>query len=170
MSVLIFIVFVSLYIICHFSLADFKTLSLVFSSTTNVCLNSVPGMLHFGQILRHLQKRFCFSSGIPVSVSFVLTLAFEDSAHLSTLSCLQVLLYSGSLQMLEESVHLLFSPSAEFIVLVVLFICVSVDITFIRLLTGFVFSFSPLSLFSKSFEQFVGSLKSEIDSLAANFC
>ena len=169
MYVLIFIVFVSLYIICHFSLADFKILSLVFSSTTSVCLNSVRGMLHFWQIFQtYSEMVFVSLLGFQLACCSVLSSVFEDSTHLSALSCLQILLYSGSLQMLEESVYLLFSPFAEFIVLVVLFICFSVDITFIRLLTGFVFSFSPLSLFSKSLKQFVGSLKSEIDWLTCS--
>ena len=100
--------------------------------------------------------------GFQLVCCFLLSHVFEDSTHLSALSCLQVLLCSGSLQVLEESIRLLFSPSAEFILLFVLFICFSADITFIRLLTGFVFAFSPLSLFSKSFELFVGGLKSQI--------
>ena len=88
--------------------------------------------------------------GFQLVCCFLLSHVFEDSTHLSTLSCLQVILYSGSLQMLEESIRLLFSPSAEFILLFVLFICFSVD-TFIRLRTGFVFAFKSFELIFQVF-------------------
>ena len=126
-SVMSFII--PLCVACHSSLDLFYLWLLALWPTcvsvvlSLFCSRSVELLVDISDIFRN---GFLFSCGIPVSVLLPAVIPIEDSTHLSVLSCLQILLYSGSLQMLEESVRLLFSPSAEFILLFVLFICFSV--------------------------------------------